>query len=172
MHKAILSVVCLLPICALGAQAAPPVKSDKASASLCKAPETTLFHCTASDKASSICQNGKQVIFRHGWAGEKAELEVVSNGHDGRAHTYSARMGSNTNGIGAVAHQDRMRFSWRGLDFVAFVTDMGTRFESGLAIEKDNISLSHSICKPARHSDFSVPSFVDEETEEKHKGVY
>lgn len=73
---------------------------------------------------------------------------MVSNGHDGRAHRHLARMGSNPNGIGEIADQRRMRFSWRGVDFIASVTNWGNRrFDSGVAVEKDNVSLSYSLCK-------------------------
>ena len=82
-------------------------------------------------------------------------------------------MGSNPNGIGEIADQRRMRFSWRGVDFIASVTNWGNRrFDSGVAVEKDNVSLSYSLCKATKYSDFSAPSFVDEETEPHHKGVY
>jgi hypothetical protein len=174
MRKAVFPVFCLLAIGWSSAQAAPPVKPSRSSAgTLCKASETALFDCAASDAVSSICRNGERVIFRYGYSWERAELEVASNGHDGRAHQYFARMGSNPNGIGEVADQRRVRFSWRGVDFIAFVTDWGNRrFDSGLAIEKDNVSLSYFRCKITRQSDFSAPSFVEEEKESQHKGVY
>ena len=174
MHKIIPAVIGLLIVGWSSAYGAPPAKPGKgAPASLCKASETALFDCAMSDAASSICRNGGQVIFRYGYSWRKAELEVASNGRDGRARQYVAHIGGGPSGAGWSALQYTKRFVWRGLDFYSYVTDRGTQGSvSGLSIEKDDIALSTGTCTSVRHREFQIPNFVDKEKDEKHQIVY
>jgi hypothetical protein len=165
MRKALLSAFFLLPLGWTDALGAPLARQSKESPqSYCKAPEIALFDCQLPVMVASICQKDRQVIFRLGpWWG-KSNLEVVSNGHDGRARRKFSRLGSNPNGNGAVAFQNTMRFSWRGVDFIAVVTEQSNpRYESNLVIEKDGVLLSSATCKTTRHPRFDPPNFVDDE---------
>jgi hypothetical protein len=173
MRKALLSVFCLLSLGLSDAYGAPLARQGKEPLrSYCKAPEVALFDCQLPVMVASICQKDRQVIFRLGpWWG-KPNLEVVSNGHDGRARRKFSRLGSNPNGIGAVAHQHTMRFIWRGVDFIAVVTEQSNpRYESNLVIEKDDVLLSSATCKTTRHPRFDPPNFVDDEPK-KNDRVY
>lgn len=172
MRRAFLSLFCLLLIGG-AAQGAPVAKNDKEKlVSYCKAPEVALFDCQLPEMVASICQKERQVAFRYGLGWSKPNLEVASNGHDGRARRNFGRLGSNPNGIGAVAFQKTMRFIWHGVDFVAVVTEWSNRrYESNLVIEKDDVLLSNAACKATRHPRFDPPNFVDDETK-KSDWVY
>lgn len=173
MRKALLSLSCLLLLSWSNAHGAPLARQGKESLqSYCKPPEIALFDCQLPVMVASICQKDRQVVFRFGpWWG-KPSLEVVSNGHDGRARRNFGHLGSNPNGNGAVAYQRTLRFIWHGVDFVAVVDEWeNRRYESRLAIEKDTVLLSSATCKITRHPRFNPPNFVDDEAE-KSDWVY
>jgi len=174
MRRTAFVFFCLLSAIFIPTHAEPAAQRAKSSSgTMCKSQETALFDCSTPDKVSSICQNGKQVAFRYGWWWDRTEVEVVSNGHDGRAHRNFGRLGSNSNGIGSLAHQRSMRFSWRNVDFIAFATKWNNRPpDSGLVIEKDGVQLSNLRCRITRHPGFDGPAFVDDETDRRHQGVY
>lgn len=174
MRATTIVVLCLLSGSVIHAHAETAARRSKpALATMCKPPETALFDCNTSGKVSSICQNGNRVVFRYGWWWDRIEVEVMSNGNDGRAHRNFGRLGSNPNGIGALAYQRNMRFCWRNVDFIAFVTKWNNRSpDSGLVIEKDGVQLSNLRCKLTKNPDFDGPAFVDDETDKQHQGVY
>ena len=165
MNRAFISIFCLLLSVWSGAHGAPLARQSKETPqSYCKAPEIALFDCQLPVMVASICQKDRQVIFRFGpWWG-RSSLEVASNGHDGRARRNFSRLGSNPNGNGAVAFQRTMRFIWHGVDFISVVEEReNRRYESRLAIEKDDVLLSSATCKTTRHPRFDPPNFVDDE---------
>ena len=174
MHRLAFVFFFLLLGSLIRAYAEPAAQRPKSSSgTMCKSPEAALFDCSTPNKVSSICQNGKQVVFRYGSSWDRAEVEVASNGHDGRAHRNFGRLGSNPNGIGALAYQRSMRFSWRNVDFIAFVTKWNNRSpDSGLVIKRDGVQLSNLRCKVTKYPVFDGPTFVDDETDQQHQGVY
>lgn len=164
-------MVAAVGLCAVGDRGASAANAGpRAVASHCKAGEAVVYSCTIKGKIASVCATDASVSYRYGKPGAP-ELNIVSNGHDGKAH-----QGGVVGGGGGS--QPYVRFSNGAYQYIVFsgeagsLTDKPGRQWSGVAVLKDKKPVSNLACPNVGGAAALMSSkveFVDEETDSDYE---
>ena len=130
--------------------------AHEARSTLCKSSEKVLFACRAGVKVVSVCFGKGAYAYRYGVPG-KLDIEILSNGADGKAYQ--------SNVIGGEGGTGRnIRFVQSGYSYIVSSGEAGNLSDvpgkqwSILTVYKDHTELTHHDCKnvnpqPAMDSD-------------------
>lgn len=136
-------------------------------ASFCKPAETPVCSCELGAKRVSVCAADRLLTYRYGTPGKVPEMQISSNGKDGRVHS-DVVVG------GGGGQQTSLRFSNGNTHYIIFsgyagsLTDSPGKQWSGLDVLKGTSSTSNRSCGgrnlvPLASS--AIPSFVPADEE-------
>ncbi|MBX7249137.1 MAG: hypothetical protein K1X35_08875 [Caulobacteraceae bacterium] len=147
MRCSVLSLCVLvlsLGIAGPGARAAGDQRAQTAGTQ-CRTGERVAWTCEMGRKVLSVClQANRQAAYRYGPLG-KPELQIVSNGRDGRAHRNEVM----TSGGG---NQQHLRFTNGGYEYIVYSGITGPHFDpanlrsSGLVILRGEEQVASREC--------------------------
>ncbi len=132
----------------LTATAATPASARApAIATHCRADETVVYSCPMRGKVASVCARPGSVTYRFGPV-RAAEIEIASNGRDGRLH-WSSGVGG---GGGQFAN---LRFSRGRFEYVVFSGYPGSLHDaaepwSGVQVLRGKADVARLECRGAR----------------------
>jgi len=133
----------------------------------CKPAETPVFSCDLGRKRVSVCASNRLLTYRYGMPGKAPEMQISSDGKDGRVHS-DVVVG------GGGGQQTSLRFSNGNTHYVIFsgyagsLTDSPGKQWSGLDVLKGTASTSNRQCgarKLIPLASAAIPSFVPADEE-------
>lgn len=135
----------------------------------CKPPESPIFSCDLGKKRVSVCASDGLLTYRYGTMGKAApEMQISSNGKDGRVHSDSVVGGGG-------GQQTSLRFSNGNTHYIVFsgyaggLTDSPGKRWSGLDVLNGSTSVRNRQCagtgKLVPLASSSIPAFVPADEE-------
>jgi hypothetical protein len=133
----------------------------------CQPAELPLFSCELGKKRASVCASGRLVTYRYGTPGKAPEMQISSNGNDGRVHS-DVIIG------GGSGQQTSLRFSNGSMHYIIYsgyagsLTDRPGKQWSGLDILEGASSIRNRQCgagKLVPLASSSIPTFVPADEE-------
>lgn len=133
----------------------------------CQPAELPLFSCDFGKKRASVCASDRLITYRYGTAGKAPEMQISSNGNDGRVHS-DVIIG------GGGGQQTSLRFSNGSTHYIIYsgyagsLTDRPGKQWSGLDILEGASSIRNRQCgagKLVPLTSSSIPTFVQADEE-------
>lgn len=133
----------------------------------CKPSETPVFSCELGRKQVSVCARDRLLTYRYGMPGKAPEMQISSDGKDGRVHS-DAVVG------GGGGQQTSLRFTNGNTHYIIFsgyagsLTDRPGKQWSGLDVLDGTASTSNRQCSGKKLiplTSSAIPSFVPADEE-------
>lgn len=133
----------------------------------CKPPESPIFSCDLGKKRVSVCASDRIVTYRYGTAGKAPEMQISSDGKDGRVHSDFVVGGGG-------GQQTSLRFSNGDTHYIVFsgyaggLTERPGKTWSGLDVLKGSTSVNNRECGAGKLVPLTssyIPAFVPADEE-------